>query len=47
MVESCEDRRGFWTMLRALAGEGTEEVSREQVAEEVRREVIGTITSGW
>ena len=21
MVESCEDRRDFWTMLRALAGE--------------------------
>ncbi|MHC4991125.1 MAG: 2-oxoacid:acceptor oxidoreductase family protein, partial [Planctomycetota bacterium] len=46
MIESCEDRRDFWTMLRALAGEGKEEISREQVAEEVRREVVGTITTG-
>jgi pyruvate-ferredoxin/flavodoxin oxidoreductase len=46
MVESCEDRRDFWTMLRALAGVGKEEITREEVAEEVRREVVGTITSG-
>jgi pyruvate-ferredoxin/flavodoxin oxidoreductase len=46
MVESCEDRRDFWTMLRSLAGVAREEISREQVAEEVRREVVGTITSG-
>jgi pyruvate-ferredoxin/flavodoxin oxidoreductase len=46
LVASCEDRRDFWTMLRALAGVGKEEVTREQVADEVRREVVGTITSG-
>jgi pyruvate-ferredoxin/flavodoxin oxidoreductase len=46
MVESCEDRRDFWTMLRSLAGVARVEVSREQIAEEVRREVVGTITSG-
>jgi pyruvate-ferredoxin/flavodoxin oxidoreductase len=46
MVESCEDRRDFWTMLRALAGVQKEEVTREEVAEEVRREVIGNISAG-
>jgi pyruvate-ferredoxin/flavodoxin oxidoreductase len=46
MVESCEDRRDFWTMLRALAGVGKKEISREEIAEEVRNEVVGTITSG-
>jgi pyruvate-ferredoxin/flavodoxin oxidoreductase len=46
MVESCEDRRDFWTMLRALAGVGKKEISREEIVEEVRNEVVGTITSG-
>jgi len=45
MVESCEDRRHFWTMLRAMAGAGKEELSREDVADEVRREVVGRIAS--
>ncbi len=46
MVESCEDRRDFWAMLRALAGVGKKEISREEIAEEVRREVVGRIASG-
>jgi pyruvate-ferredoxin/flavodoxin oxidoreductase len=44
MVESCEDRRDFWTMLRALAG--LDKASREDIADEVRREVAGKIASG-
>jgi pyruvate-ferredoxin/flavodoxin oxidoreductase len=46
MVESCEDRRDFWTMLRALAGTGMEELSREEIAEKIRGEVVGKIASG-
>jgi pyruvate-ferredoxin/flavodoxin oxidoreductase len=46
MVESAEDRRDFWTMLRALAGHGREELSRAEVEKEVRSEVVGRIASG-
>jgi len=45
MVESCEDRRDFWTLLRALAGTAKEEVSRDDIADEVRREVVGRIAA--
>ncbi len=45
MVDSCEDRRGFWNMLRSLGGLDRAEISRDSVAEEVRREVVGRITS--
>jgi len=46
IVESCVDRRDFWTMLRALAGLDRREVSREEIAAEVRRDVAGRITAG-
>ncbi len=46
MVESCEERRDFWIMLRALAGEDKPEISREEIEEQVRRDVAGRITSG-
>jgi len=46
MVESCEDRRSFWTMLRALAGEGPSGVDREAIAAEVRQEVLTRVTQG-
>jgi pyruvate-ferredoxin/flavodoxin oxidoreductase len=46
MVESCEDRRDFWTMLRALGGLGKPEVSRADVEREVRSEVAGQIAAG-
>jgi pyruvate-ferredoxin/flavodoxin oxidoreductase len=46
IVESCEDRRDFWTMLRALAGTGKEEVSRADIEQQVRRDVVGKISSG-
>lgn len=45
MVESCEDRRSFWRMLRSLAGLDRPEVSREAVAAEVRREIAGELTA--
>jgi len=47
MVESCEDRRDFWVMLRALAGLRSDEApSREAIAQEVRQEVVGRIAAG-
>jgi len=45
IVESCEDRRDFWTMLRSLAGMDKPVISRDQIAGEVRREIAGKITS--
>jgi pyruvate-ferredoxin/flavodoxin oxidoreductase len=46
MVESCEDRRDFWTMLRALAGVDKAEISRAEIETQVRQEVVGQIASG-
>ncbi len=46
MVESCEDRRDFWTMLRALAGVGAKETPREEIEAQVRQDVVGRIASG-
>jgi pyruvate-ferredoxin/flavodoxin oxidoreductase len=45
MVESCEDRRDFWRMLRSLAGLDKPEVSRDEVAAEVRRELAGQLSA--
>ena len=47
MVESAEDRRDFWTMLRALAGvsPGAAPPSREAIEGEVRREMVGKIAA--
>jgi pyruvate-ferredoxin/flavodoxin oxidoreductase len=45
MVESCEDRRHFWTMLRALAGEGKPEISREGIEAQVRQDVVGRLAA--
>jgi pyruvate-ferredoxin/flavodoxin oxidoreductase len=47
MVASCEDRRDFWTMLRALAGLREDDTpSREEIEQQVRQEVVGRIASG-
>jgi pyruvate-ferredoxin/flavodoxin oxidoreductase len=46
MVESSEDRRDFWTMLRALAGMDRTEVSREDVERQVRQDVAAKLASG-
>jgi len=44
IVASCEDRRDFWTMLRALAGE--DQPSTESIVEQARQDVVGKIMSG-
>jgi len=44
LVESCEDRQRFWSMLRALAGLGA--VPRDELERAVREEVIGSVVSG-
>ena len=44
MVESCEDRRHFWRMLRSLAGEGQQ--TRAQIEAEVRNEMTAKIANG-
>jgi pyruvate-ferredoxin/flavodoxin oxidoreductase len=46
MVESCEDRRAFWHMLRSLAGVGRTEPSREELEAQVRRDVVSRIAAG-
>ncbi len=44
IVESCEDRRDFWTMLKSLAGE--DQPSTESLVETARQDVVGKIMSG-
>ena len=46
MVDSCEERRDFWIMLRALAGIETEKVEEVDIEQKVRTEVIGNIARG-
>ncbi len=46
IVRSCEDRRDFWGMLRALARVGEKQPDRNEIAAEVRREMTGRIAAG-
>jgi pyruvate-ferredoxin/flavodoxin oxidoreductase len=46
IVESCEERRDFWIMLRGLAGVETEKVEVVDIESKVRAEVVGKITQG-
>ncbi len=48
MVESAEERRGFWVMLRALAEEGKEQAAApdDELESRIRREVVQKISSG-
>jgi pyruvate-ferredoxin/flavodoxin oxidoreductase len=46
MVESCEERRDFWTLLRGVAGVRPAEATPEQIEERVRQEVVGRIATG-
>ncbi len=46
MVQSSEDRRDFWTMLRAIAGVGKAETPVAEIEERVRREVVAKIAAG-
>ncbi len=43
IVESCEDRRDFWTMLRSLAGE--DQPSTDVLVEEARQDMAGKLMS--
>ena len=46
IVESCEDRRAFWIMLKSIARVGEHEISRAEIEDEVRREVSSRIATG-
>lgn len=46
IVESCEERRDFWIMLRDMAGIKTEKVEEVDVESKVRAEVVGKIAQG-
>lgn len=46
IVESCEERRDFWIMLRALAGVETEKVEEVDIESKIRAEVVGKIAHG-
>ncbi|MCF8244747.1 MAG: 2-oxoacid:acceptor oxidoreductase family protein [Saprospiraceae bacterium] len=47
IVESCEERRDFWIMLRALAGVKTEKAeSAVDIESKIRAEVVGKIAQG-
>lgn len=46
IVESCEERRDFWIMLRALAGIKPEKAKEVDIESKVRAEVVGKIAKG-
>ncbi len=46
IVESCEERRDFWIMLRALSGYKPEEAKPEDIESKIRAEVVGKIAQG-
>ncbi|KPK16807.1 MAG: pyruvate ferredoxin oxidoreductase [Myxococcales bacterium SG8_38] len=43
IVESCEDRRDFWTLLRSLAGQ--DQPSTESLVEQARQDVVSRLVS--
>lgn len=46
IIESCEDRRNFWSMLRAISRVGEKTLDRTEIEADVRREMTGRIASG-
>jgi pyruvate-ferredoxin/flavodoxin oxidoreductase len=48
IVESAEDRRDFWRVLRALAGVGkaADQAATEQIEQRTRQEIVGRIMAG-
>ncbi|UCG74112.1 MAG: 2-oxoacid:acceptor oxidoreductase family protein, partial [Chromatiales bacterium] len=46
MVRSCEDRRDFWKMLRALAGVDRKEPPLAEIEDRIRQDVLARITQG-
>lgn len=45
IVESCEDRRDFWIMLKALAGVDTPVEPEEDLEGKIRSQVVGKIAN--
>jgi pyruvate-ferredoxin/flavodoxin oxidoreductase len=46
IIRSCEDRRDFWKMLRAIARVGDEVLDRGAIEAKVRKEMTGRIANG-
>lgn len=46
IVQSCEERRDFWILLRDLAGYQPEVAAEEDVEQKIRAEVVGKIAQG-
>lgn len=46
MVDSCEERRDFWILLRDLAGVEIGKPDEEAVKNQIRAEVVGKIAQG-
>ena len=46
MVDSCEDRRDFWTMLRAIARVGDKTPQRHEIEAAVRRDMANRVAAG-
>ena len=46
IVDSCEDRKNFWFMLKELAGLDKVETSTVDIEDKVRKEVVGKIAQG-
>lgn len=46
IVDSCEERRDFWLMLRDIAGVEIEKPEEEDLEEKIRNEVVGNIAQG-
>ncbi len=46
IVESCEERRDFWIMLKGIAGVKKEEAETENIEQKVRNEVITNLAKG-
>jgi pyruvate-ferredoxin/flavodoxin oxidoreductase len=46
IVQSCEDRRDFWTMLRGIARVGEPKLDRKEIEADVRREMSNRIATG-
>ncbi|WP_258104369.1 2-oxoacid:acceptor oxidoreductase family protein [Marinoscillum sp. MHG1-6] len=46
IVESSEERKNFWVMLRAMAGREEQPVVEEDIEGKIRTEVVGKIAKG-
>ncbi|WP_455207876.1 2-oxoacid:acceptor oxidoreductase family protein [Kaarinaea lacus] len=46
MVASCEDRRHFWVMLKAIAGIEDHKVSVDAIENKIRQEIMANVSKG-